>query len=85
MAQSRIESAVESVANVVVGYGVAVLVQVAIFPLFGVRLTLNQNLVIGAIFTLVSLARSYALRRMFERLSRPGKRRKPAVRRQVAR
>jgi len=63
--QSRRMSAVESVANVCVGYGVAVAAQVIVFPLFGIHTTISSNLGIGAIFTAVSLARSYLLRRAF--------------------
>ena len=66
MRQSRLMSLVEALANVVVGYGVAVLTQMLVFPLFGLRTTVPENLAIGAIFTVVSLARSYALRRTFE-------------------
>lgn len=42
------------------------LTQMAVFPLFRLRATIVQNLAIGAIFTVVSLARSYLLRRLFE-------------------
>ena len=66
MKQSRLMSLVESVANVVVGYGVAVGTQILIFPIFGLHTTLAQNLKMGAIFTIVSIARSFALRRVFE-------------------
>ena len=66
MRQSRLMSLVEAAANVAVGYTVAVLTQVLVFPLFGLRTTVRENLAIGAIFTVVSLARSYALRRAFE-------------------
>jgi len=66
MKQSRGMSLVEAIANVVVGYGVAVLTQMLVFPLFGLHTTLAENLTIGAIFTLVSIARSFALRRLFE-------------------
>ena len=68
MKQSRIMSLVESIANVAVGYGVAVLTQILIFPVFGLHTTLAQNLKMGAIFTIVSIARSFALRRVFEAL-----------------
>lgn len=67
MTQSRFMSAVESVSNVAIGYGVAVASQVAIFPQFGVHLPLSDNLLIGLYFTAISLARSYALRRWFSR------------------
>jgi len=66
--QSRTMSLVEAVANVVVGYGVAVVTQILIFPIFGLHTTLAQNLVMGAVFTVVSIARSFALRRLFEQL-----------------
>jgi hypothetical protein len=68
MRQSRMMSLVEAVANVAVGYGVAVAAQVLMFPLFGLSAALAQNLGIGAVFSGVSIARSYALRRLFEAL-----------------
>jgi hypothetical protein len=64
--QSRSMSLVEAVANVVVGYSVAVVTQILIFPVFGLHTTLAQNLKMGAVFTVVSIARSFALRRLFE-------------------
>ncbi len=70
MRQSRLMSLVEAVANVAVGYGVAVATQALVFPLFGLEATLSDNLAIGAVFTAVSLVRSYVLRRMFGRLPR---------------
>ncbi|GGL58939.1 DUF7220 family protein [Wenxinia marina] len=66
MKQSRLMSLVESVANVIIGYGVAVVTQILIFPIFGLHTTLEQNLQMGAVFTVVSIARSLALRRLFE-------------------
>ena len=49
--QSRWMSLVESVANVLVGYIVAVVTQALVFPLFRMHATLSQNLMIGLIFT----------------------------------
>jgi len=66
MKQSRLMSLIEAIANVVVGYGVAVIAQILVFPVFGLQTTLIQNLKLGGIFTIVSLARSFALRRLFE-------------------
>ena len=68
MKQSRLMSLVESLDNVLVGYGVAVATQMAVFPLFGLTVTVTENLLIGLIFTVVSIVRSYALRRSFEAL-----------------
>ena len=68
MKQTRWMSLVEAVTNVLVGYGVAVATQWAVFPIFGLHATLQENLVIGLVFTAVSLVRSYVLRRAFEAL-----------------
>ena len=43
----------------------AVASQVIIFPFFGVHIRLADNLVIGLWFTLISIVRSYVLRRAF--------------------
>ena len=66
--QSRLMSAAEAVVNVVVGYGMAVATQMAVFPLFGLQTTTGESFLIGAIFTVTSVVRSYTLRRLFERL-----------------
>ena len=61
-------SLAESLANIAIGYGVAVVTQMVVFPLFGMTPSLGENLAIGAIFTMVSLVRGYCLRRAFEAL-----------------
>ena len=71
MTQSRRMSFVEAVTNTVVGYLLAVAVQLIAFPLFGLEVGLSENLAIAVLFTTVSIARSYSLRRLFERLRRP--------------
>jgi hypothetical protein len=58
-------SLAEAAANIVVGYCLAVLTQVIVFPLFGLSVSLGENLGIGAVFTVISLVRSYILRRIF--------------------
>lgn len=70
MSQSRAMSAVEAVGNVAVGFGVAMVAQVVVFPLFGLHAAPSEHLAIAGIFTGVSLVRSYLLRRCFEALRR---------------
>ena len=41
-----------------------------VFPIFGLRVGVIENLGIGLAFTVVSIARSYIVRRLFERLHR---------------
>lgn len=69
MSQLKKHSLIESLVNVAAGYGVAVGSQIVIFPLFGVHITLRDNLYIGLFFTIVSIVRSYALRRIFNRIT----------------
>ena len=68
MSQSRRLSLIEATTNVIVGYALAVITQIVAFPWFGLQVSLGDNLAIGAVFVGVSLIRSYALRRLFERL-----------------
>lgn len=65
--QSRLHSMIESVSNVAIGYLVAVLSQIAIFPLFGIDVSFSDNLLIGVWFTAISIGRSYLIRRLFNR------------------
>lgn len=65
--QSKKQSLLESPCNVLVGYIVALISQLLIFPMFDVNLKLEENMMISAYFTLTSIGRSYSLRRLFNR------------------
>lgn len=65
MTQSRTFSAIEAATNTAVGYVVALMSQIAVFPLFGIHIPFSSNLAISAWFTVISLLRSYVLRRWF--------------------
>lgn len=65
--QTRIQSFIESFINVAIGYGVALVSQILVFPLFGINIPMERNLLIGAIFTVISIVRSYVVRRVFNR------------------
>lgn len=64
--QTRRMSLVESFANVGVGFGVATLANWFVLPLFGYKVNLADSASIGLIMTVISIARSYVLRRVFE-------------------
>lgn len=63
--QTRFQSFIESLINILIGYLTALLSQVLIFPLFNIDVTFQDNLLIGLYFTIISLARSYLVRRYF--------------------
>lgn len=65
MTQSRTMSLVEAATNVIVGYGLAVVTQIIVFPWFDLEVELDEHMAIGMAFVAVSLARSYLLRRLF--------------------
>jgi hypothetical protein len=63
--QSRRRSLIEACANVVVGFCVALGSNMILLPLVGLPATWGQGLALGLAFTLISLARSFTLRRLF--------------------
>lgn len=68
--QTRLMSLVESITNVTIGFGVATGTQIVVFPWFGLEASLGDHMVLGAVFTAVSIARSYTLRRLFNGFGR---------------
>ncbi len=70
MTQSRSFSTIEAATNVVLGWMVAMITQLLVFPVIGLQVMLWQNLVLSGVFASVSFLRSYVLRRLFVRLNR---------------
>lgn len=66
--QTKTESFIEAMANILVGYTVAIISQILIFPLFDIKVGIKTNLWVGVWFTVVSLVRSYIIRRFFNGL-----------------
>ena len=65
--QTRTQSIIESVTNLAVGYTINIAANFAIFPLMGWQISMGENLTIGIFYSVVSLARSYGLRRFYNR------------------
>ena len=63
--QSKKNSLFESFTNVVIGYGAAIATQLIIFPIFDIHISLSENFLIGLWFTIISIIRSYMVRRWF--------------------
>ena len=67
--QTKLGSITEAGANIAVGFGVNFAANLVILPLFGfASLSLGKNFIIGALYTVISLIRSYVLRRWFNGL-----------------
>lgn len=71
MSQSRLGSMVEAVTNVAIGFGINWTANIIVLPWFGFNVTGAQAFGIGVVFTGISLARSYLLRRAFNRYGSP--------------
>lgn len=63
--QTKKYSFIEAIVNVLIRYSVAITSQLLVFPWFDIRITIGDNLLIGAYFTLISIVRSYVIRRLF--------------------
>jgi len=66
--QTKLMSMVEATANVLIGYAIATAATYVILPMHGYDVTTQKALSISLAFTGISLARSYILRRFFNRL-----------------
>ncbi|MBD8531550.1 MULTISPECIES: hypothetical protein [unclassified Massilia] len=65
MMQTRLGSLIEAIINVIIGFAINFTANMFIFPLFGFHITPGANLALGAIYTVISVARSYCVRRWF--------------------
>ena len=63
--QSKVSSLLESLMNTGIGYFTAIATQLLIFPVYGIDISVSQNLTMGLVFTVVAIARSYIIRRWF--------------------
>lgn len=66
--QSKTQSLIETLVNILIGYITAIAAQVIVFPWFGIETSFDDNIKIGIIFTAVSIVRSYTIRRLFNRI-----------------
>jgi hypothetical protein len=65
MTQTRIGSLIEAVINVIIGFAINFTANMLIFPLFGFHISAGANFTLGLIYTVISVARSYCVRRWF--------------------
>jgi hypothetical protein len=68
--QSKKYSLIESFANVAIGYFISLLSQIIIFGSMGIDIPIRDNIIISCWFTVISIVRSYSLRRFFNRLKK---------------
>lgn len=65
MSQSRRASFVEACINTGIGFGINYTANLLIFPLFGMHISPTANVLLGLIYTIISVVRGYVIRRWF--------------------
>lgn len=63
--QSKRNSVLESIVNVIAGLLISFLIQLWIYPLLGIEVSINQNIFITFVFFIASFVRGYIIRRIF--------------------
>jgi len=66
--QSKKLSLIESITNVIAGLIISFIIQLAIYPALDIKVTVNQNIIITAVFFLASFIRGYLIRRIFTKI-----------------
>ena len=63
--QSKMESMIETLTNVGIGWFISFIANMLVLPLFGYNINLTDGLLISIIFTIISIVRGYLIRRFF--------------------
>ena len=64
--QGKKGSFVESIIQVLTGWGVAIITQLIVYPLMGIEVSILQNINLSLIFIFVGFIKQYYVRRLFE-------------------
>lgn len=68
MGQTKKQSFIEIMTNTVVGFLISVVVQLIIYPVLEIEVSIGENLTITTIFVVIGIVRSYVMRRIFNRI-----------------
>ena len=66
--QSKKLSIIESLTNILVGLLTSFAIQLVIYPILDIPVTIKQNVIITIVFFIASFIRGYLIRRFFNRI-----------------
>jgi len=66
--QKKKHSFIEAVSGTVIGLITSFIIQVVIYPLLNIPVTIGQNIIITTVFFAVSVIRGYLVRRLFNKI-----------------
>ena len=67
MKQTKKFSLIESISNTIIGLITSFIIQIIIYPLLNIQVSIGQNILITFIFFSASIIRGYFIRRLFNR------------------
>lgn len=67
--QTKRKSLIEAVTNTLVGLVTSFVIQLIIYPVLNIPVTIGQNVLITFVFFAASIVRGYLLRRVFNRIN----------------
>ena len=67
MSQSKKKSIIESISGTLIGLLTSFLIQLVLYPLLDIPVTIHQNILITLVFFIVSIIRGYLVRRFFNK------------------
>lgn len=67
MKQTKQQSIIESLVQTIIGLCTSIILQMILYPVMGIPVTLSQNFIITFVFFVVSILRGYLIRRIFNK------------------
>ena len=66
--QKKTHSLIEAISGTVIGLVTSFIIQLIIYPLMDIPVSIGQNIIITSVFFTVSILRSYLVRRLFNKI-----------------
>ena len=66
--QSKKLSLIEAISSTIIGLMTSFLIQIVIYPLLNIPVSIGQNIIITFVFFVASILRGYFVRRLFNRI-----------------
>ena len=66
--QSKKLSIIEAVSNTIIGLLTSFCIQLMIYPILNIEVSINQNIIITFVFFIASILRGYVVRRLFNKI-----------------
>lgn len=69
MKQKKVQSLIEAATGTILGLVVSFVIQLILYPILDIEVSIRQNITITIVFFVASICRSYIVRRVFNKLT----------------